>query len=188
MRDEQDQIVEGIAAHVDSLNAIDHVVLAALRRSEAVMDGFVLMVEHRNRFCAVPLVRLQVDSAMRVFAFSIVDDPTDLGLHLLEGNSLSGFKDRSGNRLTDSFLHAELTKKYPLISQVYQHTSGFVHLSAHHLVGVLKAPEIIASGKVSIANICEPVEWVDEDVQGTFLDFLWATNALIEECKDVRGT
>lgn len=187
MRDEQDQILTEIAVSPEIRDAVDHMVLAALRRSESLMDGFMLMVDYGNRFCAIPLVRLQLDSAMRVLALSLVGDPSALGLHMLEGESLQKFKDKNGKQLTDSFLHQELNAKYPHVSDVYRHTSGFVHLSGHHLVGVLDTPEILASGRVKIADLHEPPPWPHDDVQGALLDFLWATNALIEECRAARS-
>jgi hypothetical protein len=187
MRDEQDGVLEEIGKSPDLRDAVDHLVLAALRRSEALMDGFVLMVEHRNGFCAIPLVRLQLDSAMRVHAMSRVEDPTALGLHMLEGKPLGTFDDRNGERLTDAFLHQELNKKYEHVSDVYRHTSGFVHLSGHHLVGVLDTAEIRTSNRVLIADIHEPTPWSDDDVQDALLNFLWATQALLDECRSVHA-
>lgn len=73
----------------DRLHAEDHLVIAALLRSLANIDGFLAMVDQGNKFCAIPIVRSQLDSAMRIFACTLVDDTHAFGEHLLHGNQLT---------------------------------------------------------------------------------------------------
>ena len=38
------------------------------RRALALSSGFRLMVEHRNSLCALPIVRMQLDTSLRLYA------------------------------------------------------------------------------------------------------------------------
>jgi hypothetical protein len=152
--------------------AEDHVVVAALRRSLALATGFVTMVGQRNRFCALPLVRLQLDSALHVFAYTLVDDAGALFQHALNGHPLHEHKDRNGRPLSDSRLHRELSKKYPIVSEfeeppiisgVYGDTCGFVHFSRQHLFGIFDL-ERLRAGEMKLTDVdCLP-SWDEEDV------------------------
>jgi hypothetical protein len=108
------------------------VALAAIQRSLALIDGFGLMVEQRNVLCAAPLVRMQIDSVMRLFACQLVDEPNVVFNHLLEDKPLHRLKSRDGNDLRDAYLIKQLGKGYPWLESVYEGTSGFIHLSGHH--------------------------------------------------------
>lgn len=108
------------------------VALAAIQRSLALIDGFSLMVEQRNVLCAAPLVRMQIDSVMRLYACQLVDDLNVIFTHLLEDKPLHKLKSRDGNDLRDAYLIKQLGKGYPWMESAYEGTSGFIHLSVRH--------------------------------------------------------
>ncbi len=119
---------------------IDLVVLSTLNRSLSLVDGFALMIETRNIMCAGALLRLQLDSLMRLYAFCLVEDPNPVLEQLLRGDPLHKLKSRSGNELTDGYLHKELSRAYgewTWINSVYDATSGFVHLSKPHMLSMV---------------------------------------------------
>jgi hypothetical protein len=110
----------------------DFYVMGALRRMMALTKGFRRMIEDRNFLCAAPLVRMQLDNALRVFALSLVMDREALAKQLLDGEPLSKLKDAAGQKLRDGYLVDKLSEHYDWVKPLYQETSGFVHLSERH--------------------------------------------------------
>lgn len=56
----------------------DLLVSAVLNRSLALMNGLQLLIINNNYICAAHLVRLHLDSLMRLSAAWLVDDPNEL--------------------------------------------------------------------------------------------------------------
>lgn len=175
-----------VAADQDRLTAEGHLVAAALIRSLALTEGFLSMVEQANRFAAVPLIRMQLDSAMRVLACSLVTDPFDFARHILEGGRPSQYTSRDGVRLFDAFLLDELAKRTPHVRDIYEETSGFVHLSRHHLFGVVDVDKVFSDQKIVFHEYQSIPPWSEADRKSAILLFSWASEVLLDMCKDWR--
>src|SRR4051794_27955218 len=93
--------------------AADLWVSAGVRRSMQVIEGFAVMVETRNISCAVSLLRLEIDTAVRLHAMTLVDDADAFYRHLSDGGRLDQFKDRSGQKMTDRHLVNSLADSTP---------------------------------------------------------------------------
>ena len=107
---------------------------AALVRSVHLIEGFATMVERRNAYCASALVRLQLDTAARLFAMSRVDDQADFVARLMRGEQINKMKDRDGQKMTDAYLVGLLAQDgRDWLKRVYETTSGYVHMSGFHL-------------------------------------------------------
>lgn len=106
-----------------------HLAISGIQRSLFTTAGFCQMVRLRNPIVAFPLMRQELDTAMRLNAAWLVDDRRHL-LRALGSDSLNTLRDANGNRLTDSLLHSELTKTFPSVSRLYHTLSGHVHMSA----------------------------------------------------------
>jgi len=111
---------------------LDMLFLAALNRTYAQISGFVAMLKARNFICAAPLVRLQLDTALRLFAGTLVDDPHDFTIQVLQGTQVRQLRSRDGEKMVDAYLVKKLAELYPWVSDVYSHTSGYIHLSEKH--------------------------------------------------------
>ena len=105
-------------------DAEDHVVVAVLRRSLDNINGFLVMVNQRNVVCGMPIVRSQIDTALCWFGRTLVQDSSNYVTHLAEGKRLSDYPDRGGRKLSDGYVHQELTRKHPWTSDLYKETSG----------------------------------------------------------------
>src|SRR4051794_36353616 len=76
MREDHRRIYDRAVVRVHpELHVIDHFVAIAMRRSVAMIRGFLLLIDDGNEFAAMPLIRLQLDSLLRVSALTVVDDP-----------------------------------------------------------------------------------------------------------------
>ncbi len=120
--------------------AVDQIALAVIQRSTTLIDGFSVMIQRGNLLCVGALLRLQLDSVLRFFATSLVDDPSLILRSLLEDRPLSKIKTPTGKRLTDTYLSSQLSKlskSYSWVANVYTKTSGFIHLSQSHFIATV---------------------------------------------------
>jgi hypothetical protein len=121
--------------------------VGALRRTLALSKGFRDLIAARNFPCAAAILRMQLDTAMRVNALLLVKEPFKLCEALFDGKRFNTFNDKAGEKLTDAYLRKQLAKKYPWVDAIYQETSDFVHLSGKHfyntVFGVNKNTNVI---------------------------------------------
>lgn len=116
---------------------MDFLAVAVLNRSMALTRGFCDLIESRNFLAAVPLIRLQLDSCLRFSAALSSTNPNDVASKVLEGVPIGNLKDQDGKRMTDGHLRRKLAVKYPWVKEIYEHTSGFIHLSEKHIFNSL---------------------------------------------------
>lgn len=157
-----------VSADDKKMYQMDILALAVLKRSLSVSSGFFSMFAQGNLLCAASMVRLQIDSSLRFFASSLVDDPNGFCKRVFEGVPIRKIKDRAGNAMTDSYLVEKLSQDFPWIGEVYGPASGFIHLSEKHIFstvslgvgeGVIKIevsdvesnPDPVFSGELKVA-------------------------------------
>lgn len=131
--------IKMLSAYGGTFYLFDMLALAALNRSLSLCSGFRKMIYLRNFICAAPLVRMQLDSALRIYAAFIVDDPHLFAKNVFNGISVRDQKDKNGRKLTDANLVEDLSKDYKWIKNVYKQTSGYVHLSEKHIANTHKS-------------------------------------------------
>ncbi|MDP2780750.1 hypothetical protein [Devosia sp.] len=108
-------------------------VLAAVKKTTSLSHAFCLLVRAKNTLAAAALIRLQLDTAMRIFGLSLIEDVEAAGTHLMNDGSYRELKSRHNERLDDKILHQKLNEYYPGLSAVYKATSSYVHLSGAHI-------------------------------------------------------
>ena len=138
-----------LEAYDRSLYEFDLLASAALNRSVALSSGFCIMIREKNLICAGALVRLQLDTALRLFAGFIADQPHEFAMEVFKGNRIDRMKDKSGTRMADRHLVTQLAIEYPWIEEAYERTSNYVHLSGTHIKSALSM-EDGDSGKIGI--------------------------------------
>ena len=111
----------------------DLLALAALKRSLALQTGFRQMIVERNSICAGALLRLQLDTSIRMYGAWLVRDADEYAEKVLRGEKISGIRTVSGEKLTDRFLANELGKKYPWVPKLYDACCEYVHFSSLHI-------------------------------------------------------
>lgn len=170
----------------ENLFYVDLVAIGALQRSAALIDGFALLVEHKNALAAAPLLRLQLDSAMRFNACWLVPDSSEVAKALLCDKPLKNLKGLDGNPLTDAYLRKALAERYPWIDELYRKGSGFIHMSVSHLTAAITAIDrddgrfhmLIGPGR----------EWRDDEMLDAVNAFIDVTNIIYELCIEYRET
>lgn len=156
---------------------MDLVYSAALRRSFSLTRGFFDLVAAENYVSAAPLVRLQLDNAIRSVATIHVRDVAEFIEHVAAGKRIDQLRDGKGNRLTDKFIvdHLVQHEGLPWVRRVYQEGSKFVHLSDVHLFGLGDSEGQLFDREPAFSDLSF-VELVETFVMATelfdiFLDF-----------------
>ncbi len=158
---------------------LDFLAFAVLNRSLCLTSGFVTLIRANNLIAAAPLVRLQLDNALRFFALSLVDQPHDFVIEVLGGARIDKMKGRSGERLSDAYLVRVLSEHHPWISSVYKEASGFIHLSEKHIYNSLRIRD--EEERQIRMKISDRDEFVSEDVYLEVVDaFTRATKLALE--------
>jgi len=113
---------------------------AQLNRTINLVDGFYNLALADNYICAFPLVRLNVDTLQRLYAFQLIEGNIDvIATEIFNGKPISSFKAKpseGGKRLTDSLLSEKISRLPGLewVRDVYLAGNGFIHFSDKHII------------------------------------------------------
>ena len=132
-------------------------IAACVNRQIALVSAMPLLFDDRNIYALMPLVRLQLEGALRLHAFCVVDDPGALAHHLLiKGKESKEYKkNKYKNALSDSSLAKSLGEslvgRLPMnsvkdtgnsgIHQLYRILCGWVHFSDQHFLSLMQEGE-----------------------------------------------
>jgi len=83
------------------------------RRALALSSGFRLMTENRNSLCALPMVRMQLDTALRLYADFFVTDHQKFCHDVIQGKHIDQLKSDDGSLMKDKYLVDRVAKRNP---------------------------------------------------------------------------
>lgn len=106
-------------------------------RALAQTRAFKHCVEDRNELVAAALLRLQLDTALRLYALFWVTDPNDFAKQVFHGKQIDTLKAADGQQMRDKYLRKKLVGTYPWVETVYKQTSGAIHFSNRHIFSAL---------------------------------------------------
>ena len=124
------------------------VLWGAANRTISQCRGFASMVRDKNFTCSSAILRMQLDTVLRLYGglrFGHIDEYAD---KIMDGQRVSDLKSHDGKRLFDTMLVKELSKQLPWISTVYDQSSGSIHLSRRHVL--LAMGELNPDGSVEM--------------------------------------
>lgn len=126
--------------------------IAILNRTINLNRGFITLIKDSNYIAAAPLVRLNLDSLLRLFASTQVEfDYETFAQKVRKGEKISNMKDKKdGIKLKDFVLVKRLKeiKGLSWVGNVYDVGSGFVHLSKNHIKSAYTVDEVIITGGI----------------------------------------
>ena len=120
------------SALTHGLYTYDLFCMAILNRSVNILRGYTLLVRDKNFIAAAPLVRVHLDSLLRLYASTLVSyNIDDFALKILAGKQISNLKDRDGNKMRDGYLAKKISevKNLDWVLDVYKAGSGHIHFS-----------------------------------------------------------
>jgi hypothetical protein len=126
----------------DRFSYTDFVLLGIIQRSIELTKGFIDLMDQWNLLCSAPLIRLQIDTLLRLAYLSSLDDPEEISKKLFNGEQINRIKDNEGKKLSDARLRDYARKSFHWIDDVYENTSKFIHFSDKHIFSsILKINE-----------------------------------------------
>lgn len=165
---------------VESLYSGELVIMGAINRSLALIDGFVTLMDKRNLLCATPLIRLQLDTAMRIHALRVAKDHHDVESALLGNSPLKAIKSYDGKPLNDKYLYESLSKDCPWVSDLYKRTSGLIHMSRDHVMSPITKMTHEGQGLRLSLQIGGTREWDNSLVLDAIESFIRATGLILD--------
>lgn len=136
----EQELIRKAAALVQPTEALswcDFFVIGAMRRTLAQIRGFRTLIDSKNFPCAAGIVRMQIDTAMRMNGLTLVEDREAMAKAMIDGAAMNTFKAADGSKLNDSYLRKQLANDHPWVNSVYDGTSDFIHLSGRHFFSAI---------------------------------------------------
>lgn len=111
------------------------------RRTLAQARAFKQCVEDRNWLVGSALLRLQLDTVLRLYALYWVADPEEFAGRVFRGEQIDRLKAADGKLMKDRYLIDQLKGDNPWIESVYKNTSGLIHFSDRHIFSALRVKD-----------------------------------------------
>lgn len=111
----------------------DIFIIGAMKKAFSITNGFVSLMKADNYVSAAPLVRIHLDTLLRIHALYIAQNREEFTLKVLKGYSVRTLKDLKHNKMSDRYLVDVMNEILPGIKEIYEEYNGFVHLSDKHI-------------------------------------------------------
>lgn len=181
------QDMHNASSSAKDLFASDLFVMGVVSRNMSLADALHAMYEQRNFLTAAALLRLNIDTAARLWGASLAPNFEHFCHAVITGKRIDKLKDRSGKRMHDSYLVSSLEKISPGAKAVYEKASGFIHLSAPHIHGMVG--QIEDNGQVMLwigpnSPAATEKNWID--LASAFLHFSKLILGMLERYSELR--
>lgn len=136
-----------------NLETFDLFLIAALNRTVNISKAYTTLIRDNNFIAAAPLVRINIDTLLRLYASMISEfDRNTFASKVMGGEQIKKMKLNGTKKdLRDDTLYQELSKIEGMewVTSIYKAGSSFVHLEKSHIFSILN----IADEKERIANL-----------------------------------
>lgn len=116
----------------------DMYLMGVARRTLAQSSAFKNCVADRNGLVALAILRLQLDTVLRLYALYWVSDPEEFAGRVFRGEQIDKIKAADGQLMKDRYLIDKVTPKNPWVEAVYKNTSGLIHFSDRHMHAAIR--------------------------------------------------
>lgn len=135
------------------METFDLLLIAALNRTVNISKGYTTLIRDNNFIAAAPLVRINIDTLLRLYASIISEfDRNTFATKVMGGELIKKMKLNGTNKdLRDDTLYLELSKIEGMewVKDIYKAGNSFVHLEKSHIFSSLK----IADEKERTINV-----------------------------------
>jgi hypothetical protein len=180
---EHDAVVEKVLAFSSPTpeSPIEIIMAVAIQRSRHLVQAYLKLLPDRNLTAASALIRMQLDSVMRVNACFLVVDPMQIWNVLKTGDPWNRVQSTENQPLSDAYLHQKLSEKFPWATDVYKQMSGYIHLSRPHLESATEGESFLG---MYVRQGAAGQHVSDKEVAENAQLFHRVTQALLELCTD----
>ncbi len=116
----------------------DLYLLGIARRALAQAKAFRQCVDDRNGLVASAILRLQLDTVLRLYALFWVADPEAFAGRVFAGEQIDRLKAADGQQMKDRYLIDKIKDRNPWVETVYKNTSGLIHFSDRHIHAAIR--------------------------------------------------
>ncbi len=113
------------------MHVFDIFLIAVLNRTVNLNKAFTSLIRDKNFIAAAPLVRVNLDSLLRIYAARISEyDINTFALKVMQGDFIRRMKANDSNeKLTDTYLVEQISKVEDMewVKKVYEAGNSFVH-------------------------------------------------------------
>jgi hypothetical protein len=157
----------------------DLVIFGMLQRSLDLVLGVKTLIADRNLTCAVPLLRLQLDSLIRLAYMATLPDADVFAHEIVSATPLHKVKDVKGKALTDKRLRSYASKHFPWIDDLYEESSRLIHFSHRHVFDSVRPDADKGEGHIVMSVRTDPSRWSAEVVDEFAAAFAHVTEQLL---------
>lgn len=135
------------------METFDFLLIAALNRTVNISKAYTTLIRDNNFIAAAPLVRINIDTLLRLYASIISEfDRNTFASKVMGGEPIRKMKLNGTKKdLRDDTLYLELSKIEGMewVEDIYKAGSSFIHLGKSHIFSSLK----IADDEERIVNM-----------------------------------
>jgi hypothetical protein len=138
--------------------------IGILNRTVNLIRGFTSLMRDKNFIAAAPLVRIHLDSLLRLYAATLVSYNIDeFALKIIGGKQISNLKDREGNYMKDGYLARQFAIHCgeDWIIEVYKAGSGHIHFSNAATKSAIRIKS--ESDRIMLCTIGKHDEFISEN-------------------------
>lgn len=158
-----------------------------LNRSVNLLRGFIALMRDNNFIAAAPLVRLHLDSLLRLYAPQLIDyNIDDFALKVIGGTAIRKLKDKNNRKMTDTRLVEKISEheNFDWVQKVYDTGNAYIHYSDQLIFASMKTKDKeertvnFTVGQhdefIPLAEKHGAVHWMHEITDGLlFLTYSW---------------
>lgn len=120
----------------------DIYITGLLNRSVNIIRGFSSLMRDHNFIAAAPLVRVHLDSLLRLFAPQLINYNVDeFAMQVFQGTPIRKIKDNENKFLTDSHLVMKISDidGFEWVKKVYDTGNSFIHFTDQTIIAAVRA-------------------------------------------------
>jgi len=130
---------EMLSVEGSKLYTHDFFFIGVLNRSIDLIDAILILTSRWNFVAAAPLIRLHLDTLLRLSYWRTIKNPDAFIRQILEGKQVNQIKDEEGIKLTEGRLRDYTRSIFPQVDNVYKETSRLIHFSDKHVFTCIEA-------------------------------------------------
>ena len=125
---------------------MDLYVISSIQRLIKLHEGFETLIEKQNYEAAIPLLRLMLDTCMRLIAVGLSSAPQEVINAFFSDKNISKIKSIEGKPLSDGYLKDKLETIQPGVKAMYNELSSYIHLSGTHFTSLINKEKKLCIG------------------------------------------
>lgn len=131
-----------LTAIAPKIEPFDVFLIGSLNRTVNISSAYSLLIRQNNFIAAAPLVRINIDTLLRLYASIVSEfDRNTFALKVMGGEKIKKMKLTGTKKdLRDDVLYSEISKIEGMewVQDIYQAGNSFVHLEKSHIFSSLK--------------------------------------------------